>query len=48
MTKEQLQILNDSISNIKLLCKQFDYCRDCPMNTNCGEIPLGWQALEEN
>ena len=48
MTKEQIKILNDSILNIKQLCKMFDNCIECPMNHNCNEVPVTWQTIEEN
>ena len=47
MTKEQLQIINDSILNIKQLCKMYDICFNCPMFHNCQEVPVTWQPLEE-
>ena len=52
MTKEQIDILNDSISNIKLVCKSYNACIECPMNHNCNEHPAHWEAItngkEEN
>ena len=47
MTPEQLQILNDSISNIKLVCKSCNTCVECPMNHNCNEQPAHWECIKE-
>lgn len=46
MTNEQIKILNESITNIKMLCKQYDYCMDCSMYENCGLMPRQWSELE--
>ena len=48
LTKEQLQILNDSICNIKLVCKSNNDCVHCPMNFNCNEQPAHWKTIEVN
>lgn len=41
-----LDILNDSISNIKLVCKSSYSCTECPMNYNCNEPPSNWEVIE--
>ena len=45
MTKEQIEIINQSISNIKLLCKSMLYCGDCPMKRNCSVNPNNWEIV---
>ena len=35
MTKEQFDIINLSLLNLKLFCKSQNYCVDCPMYKNC-------------
>ena len=47
MTKEQIQILNDSINNIMLVCKSCNTCIECPMNHNCNEQPAHWKPIKE-
>ena len=47
MTDEQLKILNDSILNIKLICKSNNTCPHCPMNHNCNEQPAHWEIVKE-
>jgi hypothetical protein len=47
MNNEQIKILNESIINIKMLCKQYDLCMDCPMYENCNFMPRQWSQLEE-
>lgn len=47
MTQEQLQILNDSICNIMLVCKSCNTCVECPMNHNCNEQPAHWECIKE-
>ena len=44
MTKEQIQILNDSIMNIRTVCLSHLYCGDCPMNRNCRVNPNNWEV----
>ena len=46
-TVEQKHTLNDSISNIKLVCKSNNVCCiDCPMNYNCKEEPARWEIIK--
>ena len=45
MTKEQIDIINLSISNIKRLCISMAGCMDCPMNGNCNEFPPHWEEV---
>lgn len=45
MTKEQIDIINQSISNIKLLCSSMLWCNDCPMKSNCNEFPPRWELI---
>lgn len=47
LTAEQLQILNDSICNIKLVCKSHNTCVECPMNHNCNEQAAHWECIKE-
>ena len=47
MTEEQIKILNDAISNIKLLCKSYKTCIECPMNHNCNEEPANWDPIKD-
>ena len=46
MTKEQIDIINQSISNIKMLCNSMAGCVDCPMNSNCNEFPTRWEEVK--
>lgn len=46
MTKEQIDILNESIANIKLVCSMQKACIECPMNSNCGECPSNWNTIK--
>ena len=52
MTKEQIDIINQSINNIKTLCNSMLCCADCPMNINCNAFPPEWESVsygkEEN
>ena len=45
LTKEQIDIINQSIINIKTLCNSMAGCVDCPMNTNCNEFPPRWEVV---
>ena len=47
MTNEQIKILNESITNIKMLCSQYELCRYCPMEENCNFMPRQWSKLAE-
>ena len=44
-TKEQIEIINTAINNIKLLCKSNNDCVHCPMNNNCNEQPAHWKEV---
>ena len=44
MTKEQIDILNDAICNLQLLCKGMD-CSKCHMLGNCGKSPSEWELI---
>lgn len=48
MTKEQIDIINQAIGNIKLLCKSMLWCNDCPMKSNCNEFPPRWEFINTN
>ena len=48
MTKEQIDIINTSVLNIKLLCKSCNACIECPMNHNCNDLPLHWEEVKDN
>lgn len=45
MTKEQIDIINQSINNLKLLCKGRT-CNDCPMQANCVGYPDDWEEVD--
>lgn len=47
MTEEQIKILNDSICNIKLICRSNNDCVHCPMNHNCNEQPAHWEVIKD-
>lgn len=47
MTKEQIDIINESINNIKRLCSSMLCCNECPMNKNCKEFPLMWDEISK-
>lgn len=48
MTPKQIEIINTSIQNIKLLCKSNNVCVHCPMNHNCNEQPAHWEVIKND
>lgn len=45
LTKEQIDLINQSIINLKTLCKSMLYCGECPMKRNCSVNPNNWEVV---
>ena len=48
MTQKQLDVLNESITNIKKVCSAHNVCIECPMNINCNEFPGEWKTVKNS